>query len=555
LKERLPSIQFEITKEKEMADFRKWILVLAALAVIMVPVTASAQAPGCQVNAYASALQPIVRANGLAELIGDIYISNFSYGTTTGCPSGESTLVIVNVSFHNYITNILSAGNVTDAILIDQDNGDSVNGTLVGATGLTFQLPTGEPLPTAGTVYRITNVRLNVSTAPALQTITGTVAMLVGQSNEPTPNMFQTNFNNSSQNPLGQGPVVQVAFPQQGDTFTTSGSVTDQQCNTKSAPGDPSPDFTVSFTAGFQDAFKTLQYEGLTDGEVVSDWSASQGTRLYTTFTNIPAGATVYVTKTSVSASSGEQAMFVGQDNTAEGTGSIITPVSGWVALTPAANGSATAVWEITSMAVSGYPNIQFGVYLAYDSGTVALTTATAPLTAVGGFAPLSVIQVASASTVPVPRFGPDSNAPATGMVTVDACVTNLLFPYVVTGNGGWNTGIAIVNTSKDSVLDSEATQQAGICTLYFYGSGAPATPVVWPHAADPVATIASGTVFAAVVSADAPAFDGYIIAICNFQYAHGYAYIEGTLSSQGYLALILERGLSRRDRSESLDH
>jgi len=538
-----------------MADFRKWILVLAALAVIMVPVTASAQAPGCQVNAYASALQPIVRANGLAELIGDMYISNFSYGTTTGCPTGSSTLVIVNVSFHNFVTNILTSGNLTDAILIDQDNGDSVNGTLVGATGLTFQLPTGEPLPTAGTVYRITNVRLNVSTAPALQTITGTVAMLVGQSNEPTPNMFQTNFNNSSQNPLGQGPVVQVAFPQQGDTFTTVGGVTDQQCNTKGAPGDPDPDFTVSFTAGFQDAFKTLQFEGLTDGEVVSDWSASQGTRLYATFTNIPVGGTIYVTKTSWSASSGEQAMFVGQDNTAEGTGSIITPVSGWVALTPAADSSATAVWEITSMAGSGYPNIQFGVYLAYNSGAVALTTAAAPFTVSGGFAPLSAVQVASNDTVPVPRFGQDNNgSPATGEIVVDACTTNILFPYVVTGNGGWNTGIAIANTSMDAIADSEATEQSGTCALYFYGSGAPAAAVTWPHATDPVATIASGTVFAAVVSADAPAFDGYVIATCNFQYAHAFAYIEGNSSSQGYIALILRR-TGWETFAEHLDH
>jgi hypothetical protein len=77
---------------------------------------------------------------------------------------------------------------------------------------------------------------------------------------------------------------------------------------------------------------------------------------------------------------------------------------------------------------------------------------------------------------------------------------------------------------------------------------------VTWPHATDPVATIASGTVFAAVVSADAPAFDGYVIATCNFQYAHAFAYIEGNSSSQGYIALILRR-TGWETFAEHLDH
>jgi hypothetical protein len=46
-------------------------------------------------------------------------------------------------------------------------------------------------------------------------------------------------------------------------------------------------------------------------------------------------------------------------------------------------------------------------------------------------------------------------------------------------------------------------------------------------------------------VSTDAPGFQGYIIATCEFQYAHGFAYITNgyggvNTQAQGYLALVL---------------
>lgn len=73
---------------------------------------------------------------------------------------------------------------------------------------------------------------------------------------------------------------------------------------------------------------------------------------------------------------------------------------------------------------------------------------------------------------------------------------------------------------------------------LNFYGSGAPAAFVT--------PTVTAGTVYTALVSNIAAGFQGYMIAQCRFQYAHGFAFIKdgfggpGQGLSEGYLALII---------------
>jgi hypothetical protein len=77
-----------------------------------------------------------------------------------------------------------------------------------------------------------------------------------------------------------------------------------------------------------------------------------------------------------------------------------------------------------------------------------------------------------------------------------------------------------------------------GTCTLNFYGSAAPA--------AFTTPSIASGTDYTALASSLAAGFQGYMIAQCGFQFAHGFAFITdgfggpGRGLSQGYLALII---------------
>jgi hypothetical protein len=138
-------------------------------------------------------------------------------------------------------------------------------------------------------------------------------------------------------------------------------------------------------------------------------------------------------------------------------------------------------------------------------------------------------------------RFAANSGVPATplSLGNANACLTNLLFPFVSNRAGTtFNTGLAISNTA----LDSGTTRgETGGITLYFYGISVPtgggagiAMPIPSTSASPPgtVATtgvVAPGehTVLAlndGTATAFAPGFQGYIVALCNFRYAHGLA-------------------------------
>jgi hypothetical protein len=117
------------------------------------------------------------------------------------------------------------------------------------------------------------------------------------------------------------------------------------------------------------------------------------------------------------------------------------------------------------------------------------------------------------------------------------ACLTNLLFPFVSNRAGTtFNTGIAISNAAKDS---GTTIGETGGITLYLYGISAPtggsagiAMPIPSVSAGGTVATsgvVAPGehTVLAlndGTATAFAKGFQGYIVALCNFRYAHGLA-------------------------------
>jgi len=126
-------------------------------------------------------------------------------------------------------------------------------------------------------------------------------------------------------------------------------------------------------------------------------------------------------------------------------------------------------------------------------------------------------------------------------------CMTTLLYPYLVNDGHGWDTGIAVSNTTLDpfnvpSALDTpsgpnpldlqpyygkgSAVQQTGPCTYYLFANGTQpwyawyTTPAVAPgstYAFDMGAKLGVGVA-------------GYAIAVCDFQNAHGYAFITYAL-------------------------
>ena len=143
---------------------------------------------------------------------------------------------------------------------------------------------------------------------------------------------------------------------------------------------------------------------------------------------------------------------------------------------------------------------------------------------------------------------------------TISACTTNILFVFL-TNQAGFDSGIAISNTSVDPF---GTAPQSGPCKLNYYGetTGGGAAP-----AAQTSAVVPAGKQLTAVLStggnygiAATPGFQGYMIAQCQFQYAHGFAFISDVGAnrvSEAYLGLILDSALPSRTlfASEILGH
>ena len=126
--------------------------------------------------------------------------------------------------------------------------------------------------------------------------------------------------------------------------------------------------------------------------------------------------------------------------------------------------------------------------------------------------------------------------------MVIQICRTILLFPYV-TNQAGFDTGLEIANTSLDPFTTGSNTTlaQAGSCRMTWYG-GTTTAPTTPPGPSD-TGSIAGGTIYVNTVQTLAPNFQGYMIAVCNFQYAHGFAFISDVGArnlAMGYLAVVL---------------
>jgi hypothetical protein len=99
---------------------------------------------------------------------------------------------------------------------------------------------------------------------------------------------------------------------------------------------------------------------------------------------------------------------------------------------------------------------------------------------------------------------------------------TNLLFPVAIT-NARFDLGITISNTSADPF---NTPNQTGTCTLSFFSSGPTPATTVTP-------SIPPGTSVTVIASSIAFPATGYIVAACNFSYAHGLAFVDDQTNHQ----------------------
>jgi len=308
---------------------------------------------------------------------------------------------------------------------------------------------------------------------------------------------------------------------------------------------------------------------------------ATQGTRLFMSFSNVPTGSAIFVPPT----------VYLYRQNTPGSllpTPTVYTPgVSTGVAVlvaTDAAGDTAfsavpgtnlvavsnnLAVYEVLFDDPLSLEQVDIPVVVAYVSALSSNPPVGLPVTGVvtqvtGGFAPFytsaSAALPASTSSFPIPRFLP-GNAPL-NLFEIVKCACDLLFPFVAS-TGGFDTGIAIANTSLDpgATFGFGATPQQGAVQFFYFGVGNNGAA---PPASQTSAIVPAGQVLTYVLSSGggaigtgangldnrAAGFEGYIITQAGFQYCHAFAFISalgaGPTSagiSEGYLGLVLDAG------------
>jgi hypothetical protein len=630
-----------------MADFRKWFLAFAVVALLIsFSTAASAQnnVPGFSCNV--TAVPVTVRAEGISELVGDLVLN---------CTGGVPTLLNqpiplsnVSVSLNTNITSRLYSGNLSEGIIaIDEPypggqpptpantaptpgatstqlgcqavnstncaivgvgtgpNGQfGINGTTapVGINGpyngtpgrfnvfQGFMTPgsapgtvfwNGVPIDAPGTsgtrVIRVTNIRANACQLGVSSTLI------------PTQIVMLISINGSQQLALNQQQNVALIAP---GLITSAGNRSFVQCvniNGDLLSGTAGQIGTIAATAteGFGSSFKVRSYSQLfsnltgtpvslsptgappnapslqnifgfpyntESGYVTAAGGAfgptgtvggaiglaDQGTQIQFVIKNVGAGISIFAPNTANLVQQGTstvtgRAVLVGSGG---GGGSSQLTVSGT---------TASAVYEVY------YANANITESLPVAFSVAAIANPGQGLPALGqatvniSFAPISTVQTAS-SSAPIPRFC-DTSVPR-NFFAINPCTCNLLFPFV-TNQAGFDTGIALANTSLDPFGTS--TQQ-GPVTLNYYGNttGGGAAP---PAQKTQVVTAGTELIFTLYNGGNygvtaTPGFQGYIITVANFQYCHAFAFISDAGAqrlAEGYLAIQLDvPGLNR---------
>lgn len=521
-----------------MADFRK-SLVLAA-AVLAFGVSASAQVYSCTGTTGAP---PILRSEDNTALTGTIVIScaNVPPGTTVNL---DVTLNAGSVPITSRVGEpIILVNGVTQAP-------GAVITVGAGTTANTVRF-VGVVLPSQTDVITITGIRGNVT--PSFVTIGpggfGLVTSLISVSNGSLPlqqNVFTTG-------------LVELGF---GGLGVVSSGVNFSTCAGTFVAQSPSANVfsSVKFSELFPTAFKvqgsqtsTSTYTVGTDSEsgtnpVVPAQIATSATQFAVTFNNIPSGVTLYVPLQIYSTGGsfqGNAQLVATEGSTVPVSGSApgVINIGSGVLVVPVTAGT-TLFYNVFSVDPSAIDTFTVPVYFGVAAGG---GSASASTTVTVTYAPR-----ASTSPTLVPRFTPPSTAGSTVNLfgTASTCQTTLLFTFL-TNQAGFDSGFSIAGTGTGLYGDP---QQGGTCTINMYGANAPATP--------PVVTVPSAGEGHTTISAIAPGFQGFAVAVCNFNYAHGYAFLSdgfmgpGKGLSEGYVANVLRR-LRREDNSvnESLGH
>jgi hypothetical protein len=538
-----------------------------------------------QMSCTASVTNPAnLRSSGLAELGGDLVIT-----CTGGTPvtSGAVPTVNVNMFFNTSVTSrILAPGPppLTEALLILDTPTASQQVPCLVLTCTTeniFQgrndsfnslswtnVPINPPGPNAQRLIRFKNIRLNAvnlsvnSSALVFISMTGSQ---VGTLSSPQQNLgvVRTGVTVEVRSPNDgalTGPVPYVACTGFNSEMTSNAA------SIYGSPGGRSANLKFSEPPGFPTAFKR-RFVNTTASEPLNVASqenlsfnyttesgftnmsfpavnglnrvgqADTGTILRAVFSNIPAGVRLYVSVQNLTAGS-----TLGTDGTpstkARLTGSPGAPFTAVAADSPSDGGlrqvpsSGEVNWEILETDSNNTESVTFAVAIAFSGNP---QPQAGPINYATGFG-AGFGSASSSATDPLPRFN-GALQPA-AFAVINACRTTLLFQFL-TNQAGFDTGVAVSNTSRDTL---GTTPQSGRCTATFFPT--PFNPTTQAQF-QPLSsnTLNGGEQWTFTLSGARPGFQGYMLVGCDFQFAHGYAFISDFGSqklAQGYQALII---------------
>lgn len=613
----------------------------------------NAQNPSVQCVANAG-VPPIVRAEGITELVGDLVLN-----CTGGVPTQNGALIPasnIEIFLNTNITSRLLSLSWSEALLLVDEPHSTSNPTVpllvcggtgtnelatnpgvcqmygtgdgrnvyAGTSALPFGSPNarpnvfqgrqvgvnsilfaGVPIDPPGAnrqrVVRITNIRANAAMLGVSTTLVPTqITMFIsvtGSTALPINNPTQTvafiqrgivsSFDSKSflqcVSESGPGQIllkVDEGFASsfkrkniaQQDPFATSyPSTIDQNQNVPGATyfsesgfmnldpsRDPNPNppsqlvsTSIPSTPGFEPV-RGLSRAGVAD----------HGTRVILSISSLPVGAAVFapfaipLINPFTGASTGIAVMT---NTSIDGSGGFVAASN-----TAVSTSSGALVYEILYADPFVVERLEIPItvsYAAYPSQNSPAPNVQARMSV--SFAPVSSVGTAS-SGAPIPRFIPGVER---DLFVVRTCNCNLLFPFV-TAQQGYDTGVAIGNTSLDTGTDFQTLTESGTVTVHYYcgqpGCSSPASqttngPVLAGQQLTFTLSGGGGYGFTAT-----PGFQGYLITQSRFRYCHGFAYISavGALpvtngASMGYVAVQMDPpGLLRPlTIGESLGH
>jgi len=506
-------ISYQIQGGAEM-QYKKVKMLMSTFAVIAAIAVFAAPAFAQGVAFQASSLPQQARVEGLTETMGAVVIQATGAGTVK---SGSSITVV----YSGAITNLATSGTTNNNVLAcsppSNCTGLTVPAVTSGSNQLTVQFNTDTVFAT-GNYIVVSQVRVNVN---ALGAGTSTVtATLSGTSSAPTSNPIT--FTQASV------VVASIVSPSSTVSIPTVASV-QQTCSV------PVGSFQINLTEKYPAALTNLDNET----SFTPSFSVKNGTKVTYTFTGVPSGLAIAPVATSDP--SGSSLAF--SDLT---TGLIVSNGSPIVFTFTISGGSTSAAETIGTIFNIGVPSnsTTFAGATAIPSiGTTASVTAAVNLAPGSGTVSFTSASLGGGT---VASFGD--------------CVTNMLFPYV-TNQGGYDTSFSIANTTSDDLAfgaGAAASPQTGSCTLNFWPTTDTTQGTTGTAVQFTTPSIDSGKIYA--FSQSGTSFSGqtgYMIAVCRFLNAHGFAFLTngfaqaaGPQLSHGYLGLVMPNPIGSRSAS-----